>query len=94
MAQDVQIQCVNKTPRADPHLRISHIGGLNADQTRWKLPEADAIEGVKSGRWSFYVVAAGVRANVVIATHGDREYLKTQSDGLQPNNLLSLPECP
>ncbi len=31
MAQRVEISCINKTPRQDAHLRISHIGGTNAD---------------------------------------------------------------
>lgn len=94
LAQDVQIQCINKTPRQDPHLRISHIGGLNPDQTQWKLSEADAITGIKGGRWSFYVNAGGARADVIIATHLGNEYLKTRADGLHPDNLLALPECP
>jgi hypothetical protein len=26
--------------------------------------------------------------------HMGRRYLKTEPDGVRPNNLLSLPECP
>jgi hypothetical protein len=91
---DVEIRCVNKTPRLDPHLRISHVGGINPDQTRWKLSEDGAITGAKEGRWQFYVVAQGVRVNVIVAEHDGREYLKTVADGLHPDNLLALPECP
>jgi len=94
MASSVQIQCINKTPRQDPHLRISNVGGTNPDGTRWKLSEDEAIAGMKSGKWTFYVHRPGVPAvNVVIATHLGHEYLKTASDGLHPNNLLALPEC-
>ncbi|MFI5246011.1 MAG: DUF3892 domain-containing protein [Gemmatimonadales bacterium] len=31
---------------------------------------------------------------VIIATHNGNEYLKTEADGVHPNNLLALPECP
>jgi hypothetical protein len=31
---------------------------------------------------------------VIIATRLGREYLKTEADGEQPDNLLALPECP
>jgi hypothetical protein len=95
MADRVQIQCINKTPRQDPHLRISHVGGVNPDGSRWKLSEDDAIAGIKQGKWSFFVqVPNAAVVDVIVATHEGREYLKTRADGLQPNNLLSLPECP
>ena len=94
MAARVQIHCVNKTPRQDPHLRISRVGGVRLDRVRWKLTEADAIAGIKQGKWDFYVRAGGATADVVIATHDGNEYLKTKPDGLHPDNLLALPECP
>jgi hypothetical protein len=28
------------------------------------------------------------------ARHSGREYLKTEADGVKPDNLLSLSECP
>jgi hypothetical protein len=95
MATNIQIQCVNKTDRYNPHERISHVGGVNADGTRWKLTEDQAIQGIESGKWSFYVSAGGRSVWVVVATsrYGNK-YLKTQADGEQPDNLLSLPECP
>jgi hypothetical protein len=50
---------------------------------------------MKQGRWSFYVHVGNYRVNVEIATsQWGTEYLKTVSDGVQPDNLLSLPECP
>ena len=94
MATSVQVSCINKREHQNPHERITHVGGLNAGGTRWKLTEADAIDGIESGKWRFYVVAQGKSVWVVIATHLGRKYLKTESDGYAPNNLLSLPECP
>jgi hypothetical protein len=96
MADYVRIQCINKTDRPNPHERIRAIGGVNGDGSRWKLNEDEAIAGIKSQRWQFYVERpAGHRINVVVArSAAGREYLKTEADGETPNNLLALPECP
>lgn len=94
MAQNVEVMCINKTPRNEPHLRIRNIGGVNPDGKRWRLSEEDAIDGIESGKWQFYVSRGGHTVWVIIATRLGRKYLKTQNDGEQPDNLLSLPECP
>lgn len=95
MATPVQVSCTVKAGTALTK-RITHIGGLNADGSRWKLPEADAIAGIKDNKWQFFVERPpGHRVNVIIAkTREGREYLKTEADGELPNNLLSLPDCP
>jgi len=94
MAMKVQISCINKTPRTDPHLRISHVGGLSDVGSRWKLTEDEAITGIEDGRYAFYVSQSGHTVSVIIATHQGHKYLKTANDHIQPDNLLSLPECP
>ena len=94
MADNVQISCIHKRDRPSPHERISHVGGVNANGTGWILTEDDAIAGIESGKWKFFVSVQGKSVWVVIATHQGRKYLKTEADGLAPNNLLSLPECP
>lgn len=96
MAMSVEISCINKTPRFDPWDRIQFIGGINPNGSRWKLSQPEAIAGIENGTWDFYVGSTILgRVPVIIATSrfGNR-YLKTQSDGEHPNNLLSLPECP
>lgn len=84
-----QITCINKTPRDDPHDRIDYVGASG-----WKLPEVEVIAQIESGQESYYVSVGGASVDVIVATHEGHKYLKTVNDGLQPNNLLSLPECP
>lgn len=94
MATTHRVSCINKRGNHyDPHERISHIGGVNSDGTRWKLSETEAINYIKNGTYNFYVSVNGQNIDVIVATHNYREYLKTRTDGYAPNNLLNLPEC-
>lgn len=93
MADTVQISCINKRHHHNPHERIENVGGNHGGKL-WKLSENQAIAGIKEGKWQFYSSANGRSVWVIIATHNGREYLKTEADGYEPNNLLSLPECP
>ena len=77
-----QITCVNKRDRANPHERITHIGGVASGQ-RWRLTLAEAIARMESGKWSFYVHREGLTVQVVVAiSQYGHKYLKTQADGL------------
>lgn len=88
-----QVRCINKTPRYDPHDRIKNIGGQNPDGSNWQITQPEAIVGIETGKWGFHVTAGGKTARVIVATHNGNKYIKTENDGLQPDNLLSLPEC-
>src|ERR1700674_4434444 len=90
-----QIKCINKVDRPNPHERITHVGGYEA--ARWKLTQQEAIDYIESGEWRFWVTPPDATNSVWVVVAVSRyghKYLKTESDGEEQNNLLSLPECP
>ncbi len=90
----VQIKCINKSDRMNTHERITHVGGYETSQ--WKITQQEAIEYIENGVWRFWVkpqTGDAVWVEVAVSRYGNK-YLKTEADGEQPNNLLSLPECP
>jgi hypothetical protein len=88
MATRLQVTCINKTDRYNPHERIENIGGIN-----WKHREDDAISYIENDVYSYYVNRGGYQTNVIVAERLGHKYLKTENDGEQPDNLLALPEC-
>jgi len=95
MADNIEIKCINKTDRTSAHERIKSIGGVNPNGTRWKLSLEQAIKDIEDGKYRFYVSVNGSSVWVIVAVSAaGNKYLKTVNDGEQPNNLLSLPECP
>ena len=94
MAARHRILCINKTDRSNRHEKISHIGGVNADNSRWRISQERAIEGIESGKWAFYVLVGGVTAEVIVSrSAAGHKYIKTNRDSSTLDNLLSLPEC-
>lgn len=95
MAKTQTIRCINKDDRYNPHERITHVGGVNPDGGRWKKSQQQAIRETDAGEWQYYVGEESDRVRVItsLSPNGNK-YLKTEADGEEPNNLLSLPECP
>ncbi len=95
MANTQTIRCINKDDRENPYERITHVGGKNPDGGPWKQTQEQTIRDINNGDWVFYVGEGKDRVKVVVAISPyDNEYIKTEADGQEPNNLLSLPECP
>jgi Protein of unknown function (DUF3892) len=62
---------------------------------RWTLSTDEAIEGILSGKWSFYIQLGIYEVvNLQLATSPTgRFYLKTEADQDTPDELLFLPRC-
>lgn len=92
MATRHQVTCT--TPDgSDSDQRIDAIGG--PDGGGWKMPIDDAINGLDNGSFTLWTFAAGVSTEVRVHKRPNgRKYLKTDADGVEPNNLLALPNCP
>jgi hypothetical protein len=91
----IQVQYINKTDHQNAHERIKSIGGTKPDGSRWKITQEEAIKYIEADMYSFYVSVQGKAVRIIVATSRfGHKYIKTEADGEQPNNLLSLPECP
>lgn len=89
-----EINCINKNDRYSIYERITHVGGPNnGSGSKWKVTVPDAIDGMRTKGWTFYVMQSGRKVNVIIAEGPNGPYLKTEADSINQNNLLSLPEC-
>jgi hypothetical protein len=88
-----QVSCITKREHHNPHERIVGIGGVDKG-VRWWRAEDDAIRDVEHDPTSYFVSVNNRSVWVIVAMHNGRKYLKTDTDGYVPNNLLSLPDCP
>jgi len=86
---DVQVTCINKSPRDDSHEGITHLGGTN-----WKWTRDQVIQSINLGTNTFYTRVNGKRADVAIVHGRYGDYLRTHADGQWNDNLLALSECP
>lgn len=94
MPQDHQITCIIPDS-ADADRRIDSIGGSSGgtDGGGWCIKLDVAIKGIEDGTWRFWTHASGKSVWVIVAKRNGKKYLKTEADGDEPNNLLSLPRC-
>jgi hypothetical protein len=95
MSESMEIQCIKKSGLNEPYELILAIGGIDPTGKPWNMSEGFAIDGIKNGRYRFYINLGGKPVDVTIAKsqHG-HEYLKTHADGEEPTALLGLPDCP
>ncbi len=85
---DVQVRCINKQPRNDPHEGITHLGG---DQ--WKWTRQQVITSIEAKTNTFFTYVGGKRADVGVVNGQNGKYVRTYADGKWNDNLLALPEC-
>ncbi|HEY2806199.1 MAG TPA: DUF3892 domain-containing protein [Gemmatimonadales bacterium] len=96
MAENHLVRC--STKQSGDRARVTHIGGTNSDGTAWKMTEAEALAGIKSGKLKFYVnVESDGKSRGIwlgVDQKQGRECLTTTGEGADPSALLGLPDCP
>jgi hypothetical protein len=86
----LRVTCARHGRTPDGRRRIVALGGSG-----WMLPAEAVISRIEAGARFFVEQPAGDSVQVVVATSAlGQSYLKTEADGNEPNNLLSLPTCP
>jgi hypothetical protein len=85
---DVQVTCINKQPRDNPHEGITHLGNSTGRWTR-----SDVIAWIESGTDTFFTLVGGKRADVGVVDGPNGKYVRTHAVGYYNDNLLALPEC-
>lgn len=80
---------------ADPHTRITHLCGSGINGKPWRLTVREVMDGMRSGKWGFFVVIGGQRHDLILAADpAGVRYVKTRLDPDGPASLLALPEYP
>lgn len=91
MASRHEIKYIEKADRPSGHERITAIGGLNPNGSRWRLTHDHAIICIEAGVHRFYVKDGEQIVHVIVAiSPSGHKHLTTDSDGDAPNNLLRL----
>ncbi len=85
---DVQVTCINKVPRNNPHEGITHLGGSG-----WKWTRQQVVDSIKAHSNTFYTFVNGKRADIGVVEGPNGPYVRTHADGKWDDNLLALPEC-
>lgn len=94
MPTDLEIKCIRKRDRMNPHERIQGVGGTYPNGTRFYFTLDQAIGHIDNGIHRFWTQGGGESVWVEKVHHNGHPYLKTLPDAVQPDNLLALPECP
>lgn len=85
-----QVTCIKKDDRQHAYERITWLAGPD-----WGASQKQVIAWIDNKVHQFYVKRpTGDRVWLVTAvSRFGNKYVKTERDGDEPNNLLSLPEC-
>lgn len=87
-----QVTC-HKPDDDDDDRRIEGLGG--PDDGGWYRDIDFLITGIENGDFKLWTIdTKGNSVWVVVRERNGRKYLKTTSDGIEPNNLLALHHCP
>ena len=86
-----QVTC-HKPDDSDPDRRLEGLGGPGGGG--WYRDIDYLIAGIEAKAYNLWTTTPqGKSVWVVIAVRNGRQYLKTEVDGIEPNNLLALQHC-
>src|SRR3989442_1448078 len=90
---DVQVTCINKQPRQDPHEGITHLGGPGGGGWRWTPQQG--IDSINTKVNTFYTMAGGKRAEIGVV-QGRQRGISADSRGRvlerQPAGFTRVPD--
>lgn len=72
----------------DADRRIQGLGG-----TGWWDNIDNIIRTIDNGHIFYTDPPSGNRQKIITAVRNGKRYLKTEADGVEPNNILALPRC-
>jgi hypothetical protein len=86
-----RVTCITKHEKYE---RILNLGCYSPANIFHTFPEDEVIRRIEGGHDTFYVERpSGHVAELEVAEHEGRKYVKTKPDGERPDNLLSLAQC-
>lgn len=89
----LRILCTKRLTKGSFEGDITHISGVNGTGEKWNISIREAVEGINSGSFEFFIVEQFKEINVKVT--GDIEKsLTALGQGYLHNLLFDLPDCP
>jgi hypothetical protein len=93
MVTSHEVTCISKNTNHDRHDHLTHLGGQSPLGRGWRVTIAEAIKGILSGKWHFFVTIGGRQEPLRVAVDRDgSRYLKLD-DQENAHGLMKLPAC-
>jgi hypothetical protein len=84
-----EVMCTVKDSKYE---RIRSLGCKDETGAYHRFTEDEVLKRLRAGD-EFHVTRGGRTVKLIEAEHEGRPYVKTETDGFRPDNLLALPHC-